>query len=263
MNNTLHTFVVLAYKKSDYLECCLNSVLNQTYKSKVVIATTTINNHIKEVAKKYNIKIIDGKHTNIGGDFDFAKNSASTPLVTVAHQDDIYNKNYSKEIIDAYNKSPDSNIIFTDYYEIRDDKKIYKNKNLNVKRKLLSPLKLKKISNIKFAKQLSICFGNSISCPAVSFVKKNVPNDLFTSNYKSNVDWFAWEKLSKMPGRFTYINKKLMGHRISEESETTKIINSGERTNEDYKIFRKFWPKPIALFLAKLYKKAEDSNNVN
>ena len=34
----IHTFVVLAYKESDKLEECIKSVLNQKYKSEVVIA---------------------------------------------------------------------------------------------------------------------------------------------------------------------------------------------------------------------------------
>ena len=42
-----------------------------------------------------------------------------------------------------------------------------------------------------------------------------------------------------------------MGHRISEESTTTDIINSGIRTKEDNYIFRKFWPKFIANILTK------------
>ena len=42
----LHTFVVLAYKESIYLETCIKSVLNQKYKSDVVIATSTPNDFI-------------------------------------------------------------------------------------------------------------------------------------------------------------------------------------------------------------------------
>ena len=45
--DSLHTFVVLAYKESRYLEECIKSVLNQSYKSKVVIATTTDNKFIR------------------------------------------------------------------------------------------------------------------------------------------------------------------------------------------------------------------------
>ena len=46
MKNSIHTFVVLAYKESNYLEDCIKSVLNQKYKSNVVIATSTPNKFI-------------------------------------------------------------------------------------------------------------------------------------------------------------------------------------------------------------------------
>ena len=50
----IHTFVVLAYKESQYLENCIKSVINQKYKSEVVIATSTPNKFIESLAKKYN-----------------------------------------------------------------------------------------------------------------------------------------------------------------------------------------------------------------
>lgn len=262
MDNVLHTFIVLAYKESKYLEACVKSVLNQEYKSKVLIATTTNNKHIQNIAKKYALQIVEGKHTNIGGDFDFAKNCAHTKLATIAHQDDIYDRQYSSQIVKAYNKFSDASILFTDYYEIRNNKNDYSNTNLKIKRILLSPLKIRKWSKYKFFKRMALRFGDGISCPAVTFANDYVPKNLFESKYGANVDWFAWEKLSKLPGRFVFINKPLMGHRISEESETTKIINSGQRTNEDYDIYKKFWPKPIAKLFAKAYKNAEKSNKI-
>ena len=48
-----HTFVVCAYKESQYLEECIQSVLNQNVKSKVIISTGTPNSYIKEIAEKY------------------------------------------------------------------------------------------------------------------------------------------------------------------------------------------------------------------
>ena len=50
---SIHTFVVLAYKESEYLEDCIKSVLNQKYQSDVVIATSTPNKFIKDLARKY------------------------------------------------------------------------------------------------------------------------------------------------------------------------------------------------------------------
>ena len=57
MSKVLHTFVVLAYKESNLLEECIKSVLNQTIKTNVVIATSTPNDFITKLAKKYNLEI--------------------------------------------------------------------------------------------------------------------------------------------------------------------------------------------------------------
>lgn len=260
--NSLHTFVVLAFKESEYLEKCIKSVLDQNYSSKVIIATTTPNAFIKALAKKYNLNIIEGKHTSIGGDFDFAAKCGNTPLVTVAHQDDIYEKNYSEEIIKAYQKHPESTIIFSDYYEIRGNKTVYTNTLLKIKRILLTPIKLKKSIKSKHFKRSILKYGNSICCPAVTFVKANCPTKIFASKYVCNVDWHAWETLSKKSGAFTFVNKKLMGHRISENSTTTDIINQGIRTKEDYDIFKRFWPDWVAKKLTKFYQKSEKSNSL-
>ena len=36
-----HIFIILAYKQSQYLEDCIDSLLNQTIKSKIIITTST------------------------------------------------------------------------------------------------------------------------------------------------------------------------------------------------------------------------------
>ena len=258
----LHTFVVLAYKESPYLEECLKSVSNQEYKSKVIIATTTDNEYIRNLAKKYKVDVVVGKHNNIGGDFDFAVQTGKTELVTVAHQDDVYNANYSKRMVDLYLKYPDANILFSDYYEIRKKEKVSNNTNLKIKRIMLFPLRCHNISKLKFVKRWGIRFGNAICCPAVTFVVKNCPKEIFTSDYQCNVDWFAWEKLSKLKGRFIYEKKVLMGHRISLESTTTDIIRNGIRTKEDYSIYCKFWSKGIAKLFTRAYMNSEKSNQL-
>ena len=108
MKKSIHTFVVLAYKESKYLEECIKSVLNQSYKSRVVIATTTDNKFIRDMASKYQLEVIVGKHTTIGGDFDFARTCVKSKLITIAHQDDNYDKDYAANIVKYYEKYNDS-----------------------------------------------------------------------------------------------------------------------------------------------------------
>lgn len=258
----IHTFVVLAYKESEFLEDCIKSVLNQSVKSKVVIATTTPNNYIKKIASKYELDVNVGKHTSIGGDFDFAVKCGNTDLVTVAHQDDVYEYRYAEKVIDNYRKYKNSIIIFTDYYEIRNKKKVYSNFNLKIKRILLANLYFKGISGFRFIKRNTLRFGNSICCPSVTFIKRMCPDSIFKCDLICNIDWYAWEKLSNMNGKFIFIKDKLMGHRIDDSTTTTDIINKGIRTKEDLFMFKKFWPSCIASLINKSYRNAEKSNKL-
>lgn len=260
-----HTFVVLAYKKSKYLEACIQSVLNQEYRSQVVVATSTKNEYIEELADKYNLRIIENPNPGkgIGYDFDFARTCVDTDLVTIAHQDDVYDYLYSKEIVKGFEQNSDATILFSDYYELRNGEKILSNINLKIKRLMLFPLHSRNLSSNKIIKRMPLALGNPICCPAVTFCQKNLKiEDLFACNMKCNVDWNAWEIASKIDGRFVFINEPLMGHRIHEESTTTEIIEDNSRSKEDYEIFNRFWIAPIAKCLTKLYANSEKSNNV-
>lgn len=258
-NRIEHTFVILAYKESPYLEECIKSVVNQSIKTNAVIATSTPNDFIKKLAKKYQLELKTlEKNKGIAEDFNHAYECVNTSLVTIAHQDDIYESDYAKKIMENREKYSNSTIIFTNYYEIRNNSKINNSTNQKIKRILLLPLKFKLISNFKIIKRSALRLGNAICCPTVTFCKDNITIDkIFTSNFISNMDWLAWERLSKIKGRFIYINKVLVGHRIHEDAATSKIISDGKRTNEDYEMFLKFWPKSIAKFINNFYKNNE------
>lgn len=116
-----HTFAICAYKYSPYLEKCIKSVLTQEEKSNVIIATSTPNEHIKKLSEKYNIELfINDSEPNIAGDWNYAYGKAKTKLVTITHQDDIYDKNYLTCVLNAFNRSKNPIIAHTAYYEIRD-----------------------------------------------------------------------------------------------------------------------------------------------
>lgn len=263
----IHTFLVLAYQESPYLENAVQSVLNQEYPSKVVIGTSTDNEYIRNIAKKYNLEVIVNPIKNGGniGDFDFGWSHGNNTIVTIAHQDDFYDPSYSKNIVEAYRKHPDSIIIFTDYYEIRNDKRVYHNLLLNVKKTLLLPLSIVKSSEKKSMKQSALRFGTAICCPAVSYVPSNIPfEEVFRQNeFKGVGDWYGWYKLSTVENTsFTYVPKPLMGHRVHEESHTSREIHSDIRSKQELEMFKKFWPDWFAKFLNYFYRKAQYSNEL-
>lgn len=253
----IHTFVVSAYEESKFLEESIKSLAGQTVKSKIIITTSTPNTLIGSIAKKYNIPVIvnPARKSNIGKDFNFALSQGDTPLVTIAHQDDKYEPDYTEKIISAYKRNDDAIIFFTDYYEIVDGKRIAKSKLLRVKRILLTPIKIN--NSTRFFKRLILSFGNPILCPSVTFNTKKITEPPFDVNFKSNVDWYAWERLSRQKGKFIYIPQKLSYHRIHSGQETAKTIENSVRIKEDYEMFKKFWPSWIAKIICKFYKKSE------
>lgn len=261
--NLNHTYAVCAYKESAYLEECVKSLLAQTVKSNIFIATSTPNEHITAVASKYGLEVLvnDGEK-GIGGDWNFAYNSAKTPLVTIAHQDDIYEPRYTESMLEFVNASENPIIYFCSYGELRDGKKVYDNKLLKIKKIMLSPLKVKAFRTSKWVRRRILSFGCPICCPSVTYIKDAVGDTPFTNSYLSNIDWQQWEIQSVKKGSFVYNKEPLMCHRIHGGSTTSEIIGDNKRSKEDYDMFLKFWPKSIAKPLSKVYAKSEKSNNV-
>ena len=258
-----HTFVVCAYKESQYLEECIQSVLNQNVKSKVIISTGTPNSYIKEIAEKYKLQLfVNPNPSSLASDWNFAMSCAETELITLAHQDDVYFPEYTETLLKEFERSKHPLIFFTDYWELRNGEYVKENKLLKVKRIMLIPLKTRLFFNSRFVRRRILSFGSPICCPSVGYVRANLPNPIFEVGFRSNEDWQAWEKLSKLKGSFIYCKKPLVAHRIHEDSETSAIIADNKRSDEDEVMFSKFWPKFIVEILVKFYAKGQDSNNM-
>ncbi|MBR4513519.1 MAG: glycosyltransferase [Lachnospiraceae bacterium] len=259
-----HTFAICAYKESSYLEACIKSLRKQTVKSNIIIATSTPNDLIRGLAEKYELPLfINEGETGITGDWNFAYSCADTDLITIAHQDDVYLPDYTEKLLKAMEKCKDPIIYFTDYAELRNGRIVASNKLLKIKRIMLLPLIPGFSRRSRFIRRRVLSMGNPICCPSVTFYREKCGEKPFDSGFKASCDWQAWEKLSKLKGTFYYKAKPLMYHRIHEESETSHVLSDTGRTFEDLQMYEKFWPKPIARFLAKKYSKSEESNTVD
>lgn len=258
-NNIRHTFAVCAYKDSPYLEKCIISLLSQTVKSNIYISTSTPSEHISKIADKYNIDVIvNCGEGGITDDWNFARSHADTEYVTIAHQDDIYEPTYTQALIERADRSAKPIVAFCEYYEIRDSEKVYKNRLLKTKRILNFGFRLFKKS--RFIRRRILAMGNSVCCPAVMFNASGCSDFSFDGRFSFACDWDAWERLSKRKGTFVYIKTPLVGHRIHKSSATTALTESGRRFDEELIMLRRFWPTPIAKFIARFYSRAADSN---
>ena len=254
-----HTFVVCAYKENKYLEECLISVINQTVRTNVIITTSTPNQHIQTLADKYRLTVsVNNGIGSMADNWNFGVQSAKTNLVTIVHQDDTYEPEYAEKILRALNRTDHPIIAFSHYAELRNGEKVYHNRLLNVKKCLLFPMKLS--TNSVFLRRLSLAFGSAICCPAVTYVKEYISADPFDITLQNSVDWNQWEKMSKIKGGFVYVDEPLVCHRIHSASTTSEMIENQTRRNEDFEIFCRFWPRPIAKIISKVYSTSEKSN---
>ncbi len=261
-----HTFAICAYGKSEYLEECIKSVVDQKVKTNVIICTSTPSEYIEDLSGKYNLPLYVNKEkafrSNIAEDWNYAISMAETPLITIAHQDDIYKEDYSREVIEHLNMAFRPLIAFTDYSELRNGIEVSNIRNLNIKRIMLAPLRMRQLWGSIFVRRRILSLGSAICCPSVTYVKPNLPEQLFAPGYKVNLDWQAWERFSKIKGEYVFVNDILMSHRIHVESETSRNISDSNRTKEDYDMLCKFWPGWIAGIIEHWYKKAETQNEV-
>lgn len=258
-----HTFAICAYKESQYLETCIESLKKQKIQSEILMVTSTPNEYIFKMGEKYKIPVyVNEGESGIVQDWNYAYRKAETEYVTITHQDDEYFPDYAQCAVEMLEKAKNPLIFFSDYAELRDGKKVLDNKLLKIKRLMLFPLRSKMCQKSRFIRRRILSLGSPICCPSVTFVKNNLPEVVFKPGFRADEDWEAWEYISRIKGQFVYNKNALMGHRIHEESETSIIIGDNARAKEDYIMFCKFWPKWIARILTKAYSTSEKSNQL-
>ncbi len=255
-----HTFAICAYKESEYLEDCIRSLKNQTVKSKIIMATSTPNEYIKNLADKYKIPLFIRKgKSDIRDDWNFAYDSADTDWVTIAHQDDEYNKHYVEEMQKKLKNSKDAIAFVTDYMPIKNGIVGPRDINSKIRRFLRKPLKVDKMAASRFWKRRVLCLGNSICCPAVTYHKTLLGSSFFTSELKYNIDWDTFLKLADIKGTFAYVDKPLTYYRVHDGATSKEFIEDHRREKDDRYMFEKFWPRWFVNIIMHFYKKAYDT----
>ena len=158
--------------------------------------------------------------------------------------------------------SPDMLIYFSGYGEKRGEEVVTSSRLLRIKRLLLWRMRIRPFQRSRLMKHRTLALGDPICCPSVTFHLCRLPLPLFQTDMTTSLDWQAWERISRMDGRFVYDPAVRMLHRIHTNSTTTQVLEKGGRQPEDYAMFRKFWCTPIARLLTKWYSASEKSNQL-
>jgi hypothetical protein len=213
---------------------------------------------VQGIADKYNIPICVNSDGGQIKDYNFAMKQADTELVMLMHQDEVLVDTFVERIIYEMNHTKKPIIAFTNYIEMHNDIVDRKpSMMVRIKRILLLPLYVRCLSGTWLGKRGIQLFGDPITHPTVVCVKKEMPDELFREKYKASMDWDLWERLSKQRGSFVYVKDVLLYHRMNDENQTVKLLNTtNARYEDEFEIFCRFWPKAIARFIMKFYSKA-------
>ena len=257
-----HTFVVCAFRESPYLDECVESLLAQTVRTTVIVATSTPNARIERSARSHDLPLyVSDGPSGICSDWNHAVSRATTPLVTIAHQDDTYEPAYAERMLERMSRAERPLIYFTDYGELRDGRAVDDGTLLRVKRLLLRPLARRGgASDDPRVKRRILSVGSSICCPSVTLNLPALPSPPFQSPMRSNLDWDTWERYARLPGSFVYDDEVLMHHRIHAGSETSALIRDHTRGAEDLEMLERFWPAPVARLINRVYALGQRSN---
>lgn len=260
-----HTFVVCAYQENPFLEETVLSLKKQTTLGTIILSTSTPNDYVQRICQKHKIEmIVNPLPRLVGDDWNYGYDNVSTALVTMAHQDDYYEPNYLAKMLKTLNLYGDNEValLFSDYYEMRDEGIVTNSTLLNIKRAMNGFLRPKLFNKSIFVKRRVLSFGCSICCPSVLLVKAVAGKSVFDTNYINSCDYKTWIDMASKEGRFVYVPEPLVGHRIYRESSTTKNIDENIRQGEDQEILGLLWPKSIARIIYSFYERSQQSNHL-
>lgn len=254
-----HVFAICAYQDSPYLESCIRSLKGQRTKSEIILCTSTPSAYIDKLAGAYDIPVYvrDGA-SNMRDDWNFAYHMAEGELVTIAHQDDVYHRDYVTELLKAYRRYPDMSMFTSDYVIVKNGKLISHDKMLLVKRLLRLPLRIPALNHRTMMKKLPLMFGNSICCPASTYQKRLLGEPLFLEEYKFALDWANLVALAEREGRFICVERPLLFYRVHDGATTKQCIVNHDRVREEAEMFGRFWPQAVVRLLMKPYQTAYD-----
>ena len=249
-----HSFMVLAYKDSPFLDGCIASLRSQTVPARIVVATSTPCASITDSARSAGLTLlINPERRGIAGDWNFALQAASTRYVTLAHQDDVYAPGFLAETLALFARYPDGALCFTGYEEI-DDQARPKSSRISRVKHLIEATTLGSRTRVRgLPLRLFLSFGNPLPCSSVTFDREALPGFAFSEAYASNLDWEAWWRLHEEGRTFLRAPGRLVGRRHNALTETSRLIQDGRRQTEDAEMFARIWPAPLDRALGALY----------
>ena len=225
------------------------------------------------MARKYGLPLwVRQGESGIREDWLFAwrEGGKRKRLITIAHQDDCYCRDYAKTVLAMYERYPDMTLFCSDYVTLKTREsrmadgtyypvqtRICAGDLVRLVKKLLRlPLRFRFYANRAWVKKSALIFGNSICCPSCTYNYSLIGDHMFDSGYSFALDWENLLSLAERPGRFVCVEEPLIAYRVHSGAATKKCIEDHRREADEASMFRKLWPDWMASLLMRFYKQS-------
>ena len=222
----LVTVIIPYFKKKDFFQDCINSVLNQTYKNLEIIIIYDDNEKdelefIKQIKKKDNriILIINPKSLGAGMSRNKAIEQASGNYIGFLDADDIWVEN-KVEVQIKYMQDNDLKISHTSYKIIDKDKKILGNRRAR-----------------DFYTTRDLLKSCDIGLSTVMLKKEILSTECSFPSLKTKEDFVLWLKILQKQIKIISIDESLVYWRKLDTSLSSSTI---QKLKDGYKVYNYF-----------------------
>ena len=236
----LSVIMTVKDNENNYIQCSINSILNQSYKNfELIIVADGSNSETITLLKEYqannkNIFIIIQKNVGITKSLNRAIESAKSDLIIRHDYDDISAPNRFEHLVNYMNNNQDTVICGSNCFKIN-----MNNKKIGIIRTITNSKKLNR----------KLRYYNPIVHPSVIFRKKQIKNiGCYNEKFFVSQDYELWVRSSKLY-KISNIDKYLYSLRIHKNSISYKK-NYQQRINTFYiNLFKEFPDFKINEFL--------------
>lgn len=249
-----HAFVVLAYERSPFLGACLASLKAQTLAARILIVTSTPNLDIAAQAQRHDLELkVNPDRAGMAADFNFGLGASGARLVTLVHQDDLYQPAFLQRTLDLFAHRPQGALSFTGYREIDDTDRVRRSK-ISIANDLLTAASLGNTDTVtSLRSRLFLGLGCAIPCSSVTFDMEKLAGFSFSTDLSCCMDWDAWWRLRQEGALFLRTGERLVHRRYNGQTATAQAKREGRRQSEDLAVLRAIWPWRIGDLVHRVY----------
>lgn len=229
MMSELFTITIPVFNRYDYFEQAINSAVNQTVKCKIlVVDNASEHDRFSSYVKRLNNPLVSyhRNNQNIGmvGNWNKCIELATTPWVSILHDDDVLHPRFLETVLKVININPDIGLLAGIAVVGEYIPKAFLNGHV------------REIPEFKLIKNTYFLYRNLSPFPGVAFKKSLVEKaGYFDESLHPVSDLYFWYRIASIT-KTAVLDEKLSYYRISASQETVpniaKLIDLSYKFNE-------------------------------